>query len=171
MISLALAKDMNFRKKLFVSWVGLRGAAPIVFATYPLLANIEYAHTIFHLVFFISLSSVLLQGTTLPYFAKWLHVSVPQKIRRSFPLDLELNHNEKSELVEMDIPDNSPAAGKPVVDLQLPPTAFIVLIQRSGKYFTAQGDTILEPNDHVVLMADSKEAVAQIYESFGVLDD
>lgn len=171
MISLAFAKDMNFRKKLFVSWVGLRGAAPIVFATYPLLANIEYAHTIFHLVFFISLSSVLLQGTTLPYFAKWLHVSVPQKIRRSFPLDLELNHNEKSELVEMDIPDNSPAAGKPVVDLRLPPTAFIVLIQRSGKYFTAQGDTILEPNDHVVLMADSKEAVAQIYESFGVLDD
>lgn len=77
---------MNFRKKLFISWVGLRGAAPIVFATYPLLAGVEYAHTIIHLVFFISASSVLLQGTTLPYVAKWLHVSVPEKLKIKFPL-------------------------------------------------------------------------------------
>src|SRR5687768_1471755 len=100
-IALFYAKDMNFRKKLFISWVGLRGAAPIVFATYPLLANIEYAHMIFHLVFFISVSSVLLQGTTLPFVAKWLHVNVPEKIKRSFPLDIELKEDLKSELIEM----------------------------------------------------------------------
>lgn len=171
LISLAFAKDMNFRKKLFISWVGLRGAAPIVFATYPLLANIEYAHTIFHLVFFISLSSVLLQGTALPYIATWLHVRVPQKIKRSFPLDIELNHSLKSELVEMDLPEQSPAVGKQVVDLELPRSAFIVLIHRAGKYFTAQGDTVLEPGDHLLLMADSKDAVSKIYQSFGVVDD
>src|SRR5688500_133480 len=123
--ALAFAKDMNFRRKLFVSWVGLRGAAPIVFATYPLLANIEYSHTIFHLVFFISVSSVLLQGTTLPYIAKWLHVNAPQKVKRTFPLDIEFKEDLRSELVEMDIPENSPAAGKPVVDLSLPETALI----------------------------------------------
>jgi cell volume regulation protein A len=167
-IALFYAKDMNFRKKLFISWVGLRGAAPIVFATYPLLANIEYAHTIFHLVFFISVSSVLLQGTTLPFVAKWLHVNVPEKIKRSFPLDIELKEDLKSELIEMDIPDDSPAVGKPVVDLNLPKSAFIVLIHRTGKYFTAGGDTILERGDHLLLMADSKETVRRIYNSFGV---
>ncbi|MGC1242945.1 MAG: potassium/proton antiporter [Chryseosolibacter sp.] len=170
-VALAFAKDMNFRKKLFISWVGLRGAAPIVFATYPLLANIEYATTIFHLVFFISVSSVLLQGTTLPFVAKWLHVNVPQKIKRNFPLDIELKDDLKSELVEMDIPEDSPAAGRPVVDLNLPKSAFIVLIHRTGKYFTAGGDTILEAGDHLLLMADSKETVAMIYQSFGVRED
>ena len=170
-VSLAFAKDMNFRKKLFISWVGLRGAAPIVFATYPLLADIEYAHTIFHLVFFISVSSVLLQGTTLPYVAKWLHVSVPWKIKRSFPLDIELKDDLKSELVEMDIPEDSPAAGRPVVDLNLPKSAIIVLIHRAGKYFTAGGDTVLQTGDHLLLMADSKDTVRKIYQSFGVKPD
>lgn len=170
-VSLAFAKDMNFRKKLFISWVGLRGAAPIVFATYPLLAEIEYAHTIFHLVFFISVSSVLLQGTTLPYVANWLHVSVPSKIKRIFPLDIELKDEFKSELVEMDIPEDSPAVGKPVVDLNLPKSAFIVLIHRAGKYFTARGDTVLETGDHLLLMADSKDTVKRIYQSFGAKPD
>lgn len=169
--SLAFAKDLNFRKKIFISWVGLRGAAPIVFATYPLLANVEYSYTIFHLVFFISVSSVLLQGTTLPYVARWLRVSVPWRIKRSFPLDIELKEDLKSELVEMDIPEDSPAAGKAVVDLNLPKSAIIVLIHRAGKYFTAGGETILEIGDHLLLMADSKDTVTRIYQSFGVKDD
>ncbi|HEY9487154.1 MAG TPA: potassium/proton antiporter [Chryseosolibacter sp.] len=170
-VSLAFSKDMNFRKKLFISWVGLRGAAPIVFATYPLLADVEYAYTIFHLVFFISVSSVLFQGTTLPYVAKWLHVSVPWKIKRSFPLDIELKEDLKSELIEMDIPEDSPAVGKAVVELNLPKSSFIVLIHRTGKYLTAGGDTILETGDHLLLMADSKETVTRIYQSFGVKED
>ena len=171
MISLSFAHDLNFRKKLFISWVGLRGAAPIVFATYPLLANIEYSHTIFHLVFFISGSSVLLQGTTLPYIAKWLHVLVPQKIKRSFPLDIELRDDFKSELVEITIPENSPTAGKAVVDLNLPKTAFIVLIHRKGKYFTAGGETSLEAGDHLLIMADSKQTVLKIGQTFGIKDE
>lgn len=67
-----------FRNKLFISWVGLRGAVPIVFATYPLLAGAEKAHMIFNIVFFISLTSVLIQGTTLPFFAKWLKVTLTE---------------------------------------------------------------------------------------------
>lgn len=170
-ISLIRARDMNFRKKLLVSWVGLRGAAPIVFATYPLLANVDYAHTIFHLVFFIAVSSVIIQGTSLPYVARLLHLSVPDKLRRSFPLDIELKEDVKSELVEIDIPDDSPAAGKPVVEINLPTSVFIVLIHRQGKYLTASGDTILEVGDHLLLMADSKETVQMIYQVFGVREE
>lgn len=65
------------RSKLFIAWVGLRGAVPIVFATYPLIAGAEKANMIFNIVFFISLTSVLIQGTTLPYMAKMLHLTSP----------------------------------------------------------------------------------------------
>ena len=167
-VSLSFARDYNFRKKLFISWVGLRGAAPIVFATYPLLAGIKYADTIFHLVFFISATSVLLQGTTLSVVAKWLHVSVPEKVRRKFPLDVEIKDGFSSELVELDISAASPAVGKAVVDLDLPSAALIVLIHREGKYLTANGETIIEPNDHLLIMADNKVTVEKVYQSFGV---
>ena len=65
---------MRMRRRIFISWVGLRGAVPIVFATYPLLAGIEKANMIFNIVFFISVTSVLIQGTTISKFAKWMHV-------------------------------------------------------------------------------------------------
>jgi cell volume regulation protein A len=155
-VSLSRAQDMNWRKKLFVSWVGLRGAAPIVFATYPLLAGVSYAGMIFNLVFFISGISVLLQGTTLPIMAKWLHVSVPEKLRRKFPLDIELKDDLKSELIEVDIPEGAGAVGKSLVELALPKTAMIVLIHREGKYLTPNGDTRLQSRDHLLIMSDSK---------------
>ncbi|HZO72841.1 MAG TPA: potassium/proton antiporter [Ktedonobacteraceae bacterium] len=69
-----LFTKMSVREKLFVSWVGLRGAVPIVLATFPLLAGLPKATTLFDLVFFVVLASVLLQGTSVPYVAKWLKV-------------------------------------------------------------------------------------------------
>jgi len=171
MLALSFFKQLSLRKKIFISWVGLRGAVPIVLATYPLLAGIESANTIFNLVFFISVSSVLLQGTTLPIVAKWLHVRVPEKIKRKFPLDIELKDNFKSELVELDIPENSPSVGKAVVQLGLPKKAQIVMIHRDELYIIANGDTEIQANDHLLIMADSKETIASVYECFGVTQD
>jgi len=170
-ISLSRATDMNVRKKLFVSWVGLRGAAPIVFATYPLIAGVHYASTIFNLVFFISVTSVVLQGSTLALMARWLHVAVPEKLRRKFPLDLELKDNSKSFVIEADIPAASPAVGKRVVQLNLPTSSFIVMIHRSGKYVTPNGDTVIETDDHLLLLAENKEAKDVIYSRFGIDPD
>ncbi|MDZ4715391.1 MAG: potassium/proton antiporter [Cytophagales bacterium] len=170
-ISLAFATDMNLRKKVFVSWVGLRGAAPIVFATYPLLAGVAYADTIFNLVFFISVSSVVLQATTLPIMARWLHVSVPEKVRRKFPLDIELKDSSKSELIELDIEEHSPAIGKAIVQLRLPQTSLVVLIHRNETYLSATGETIIERGDHLLVMANNKETVSRVLASFGVKAD
>jgi len=167
-LSLSFAKGLNFRKKLFISWVGLRGAAPIVFATYPMLAGVHYADTIFNLVFFISVSSVVLQGSMLPIVARWLHVSVPGSIKRNFPLDIELKEDIKSELVELDIPHNSPIAGKAVVQIGMPKGALIVLIHRNQKYISANGDTVIEANDHLLVMADNKSVINELYKSFGL---
>jgi len=167
-LSLSFAKGLNFRKKLFISWVGLRGAAPIVFATYPMLAGVHYADTIFNLVFFISVSSVVLQGSMLPIVAQWLHVSVPGSIKRNFPLDIELKEDIKSELVELDIPHNSPIAGKAVVQIGMPKGVLIVLIHRNQKYISANGDTVIEANDHLLVMADNKSVINELYKSFGL---
>src|SRR5690606_6081283 len=76
-------------EKLYISWVGLRGAVPIVFATYPLLAGVENSNMIFHVVFFIVLSSVAIQATTLPHVARLLHLSVREKIKKRPLLDIE----------------------------------------------------------------------------------
>jgi cell volume regulation protein A len=136
----------------------LRGAAPIVFATYPMLAGVHYAGMIFNLVFFISAISVLLQGTTLPLMARLLHVSVPEKLKRKFPLDIELKEDLKSTLVEVDVPVTSPAVGKAVVDLRLPKNAMIVMIHRKDKYLTATGETTIEAADHLLILTDKTSA-------------
>jgi cell volume regulation protein A len=133
-----------------------------------MLAGVLVAKDIFNLVFFISVSSVLLQGTTLPRIAKWLHVGVPEKIKRKFPLDIESKEDFKSELIELDIPPTSTAIGKAVMNLDLPKKALIVLIHRDGKYITASGDTEIMARDHLLVMAENKDTVAQVFEAFNV---
>lgn len=166
-LSLAFSSDLNIRKKLFISWVGLRGAAPIVFATYPLLAGIPYANTIFNLVFFISVSSVLIQGTTLPYAARLLHLTVPEKVKRKFPIDLELSDDHGTELFEVNVPSDSPAVGKPIVQLGLPGSALIVLIHRDGRYLTPKGETPVQDNDHLLIVVDKPGAIDEVNRVLG----
>ncbi|HEX7903715.1 MAG TPA: potassium/proton antiporter [Chitinophagaceae bacterium] len=166
-ISLSFFK-MKIRDKLFISWVGLRGAVPIVFATYPLIAGVGKADMIFNLVFFISTSSVLLQGTTLPMVAKWLKVTVPRKAKKITPLDMELNDTMQSEFVEIILPGNSIAIGKAIVKLKLPKPVLIVLLVREGKYIQPNGSTILEEGDKLLLLANNKEILNEVYSILGV---
>lgn len=163
-VSLAFFK-IRFRDKLFISWVGLRGAVPIVFATYPLLAGLPQANLIFHVVFFITLTSVLLQGTTLTALSKWLGISVPEKIRKPSPLEMELIDNFKSELFEVDIPPGNLTVGKSIVDLKFPKSAVIVMINRNDKFIRPGGSTVLEAGDKLLVMADDKSSVNKVYES------
>ncbi len=166
-IALAFFK-MKLRERLFISWVGLRGAVPIVFATYPLIAGVTKADTIFHLVFFISASSVLLQGSTLPLVAKWLKVIVPKKAKKMTSLDMELYDSIQSEFVEIILPGDSIAVGKPIVKIKLPKPTMIVLLVRDGKYIQPNGSTVLEEGDKLLVLANNKEILGEIYKSLGV---
>jgi cell volume regulation protein A len=166
-ISLSFFK-MRIRDKLFISWVGLRGAVPIVFATYPMIAGIGKADMIFNLVFFISASSVLLQGTMLHLVADWLRVTVPVKAKRVTALDHELFDTVQSEFVEIILPGNSSAVGKAIVKLKLPKPTLIVLIVRDGKYIQPNGSTILEEGDKLLVLATNKEILNEIYSMLGV---
>jgi cell volume regulation protein A len=165
---------LPFRLKLktitFISWVGLRGAVPIVFATFPLLAGIQKSQMIFNLVFFISLTSVLFQGTTLKYVAKWLRVSVPEKAKQKTPPDIELSDTMKSELTEIEIEEKSPAAGKRILDIGFPRAALIALIKRKGRFITPNGSTVIEPNDTLVIIAENTESLRLVHECLDVIE-
>ena len=75
--ALTFAK-IDIKSKLTVSWVGLRGAVPIILATFPFIAHLPSAHTIFNSVFFIVFISIIIQASFTPWIAKWLKVSHPR---------------------------------------------------------------------------------------------
>ena len=163
-ISLMFFK-MKLRRRLYISWVGLRGAVPIVFATYPLLAGIDKADMIFNIVFFVSLTSVLVQGTTLSLVAKWLHVSLPGKVKPRSPVDTFLNEGAKSFLREIIIPEDNHTIGKRIVDLEFPRKAIIAMISRNDKFITPIGSTEIEPNDMLIVLTEDQRTLVEVYES------
>jgi cell volume regulation protein A len=155
-ISLSFFKYSN-RKKAFISWVGLRGAVPIVFATFPLIAGIEKSNLIFNIVFFIVLTSVALQATTLAKVAGWLHLAVPEGLKRKSLLDIELSDDFKNALVEVNLPDGSRIDGKKILELDFPKTSLIVLVNRNSKYITPNGATELKSGDKLMIMINSDD--------------
>jgi len=152
----------RIRSKLFISWVGLRGAVPIVFATYPLLAGVGKSNMIFNIVFFISLTSVIVQGTTLPIVAKWLRVALPQKIKPRSTEDLLLSEEIKSEFIELRLSGKSPAIGKRIIDMNLPKSTIIAMIRRGDKFLTPNGYTIFEIHDDLFILSENRESLMQI---------
>lgn len=166
-ISLAPFKVQN-RTKLFLSWVGLRGAVPIVFATYPLLAGAEKAHMIFNIVFFVSITSVIIQGTSLPVVAKWLKLTLPEELKKRTSTDMVLTDGIKSLLTELVIPDNSLVAGKQIVQLGLPKTTLISFILRGESYIIPDGSTILEKNDKLFILSENKDALNSVFECLNI---
>jgi cell volume regulation protein A len=158
----------NTRSKLFLSWVGLRGGVPIVFATYPLLEGIPKADLIFNLVFFISVTSVLLQGTTLSFVARLLKVSVPAKAKRRIGMDFETTDHIKTELQELVLTPGAAAAGKRIVDLSVPATVNILAIHRQGVYIAPNGSTRLMADDIISVLAEDKLSMQQLKAALGI---
>jgi cell volume regulation protein A len=152
------------RTKFFISWVGLRGAVPIVFATFPLMAGLEKAEMIFNIVFFISLTSVLLQGTTIPVVAKWLHVSLPARVKHVTAADILLSEPMNSELAEFTIAPESVVAGMKIIDLGFPQNARIALIKRDKAYVIPDGMTIIHPGDKLIVIAGNKIVLEAVTE-------
>ncbi|HOW72740.1 MAG TPA: potassium/proton antiporter [Phycisphaerae bacterium] len=143
------------REKLLTSWVGLRGSVPIVLATFPMMAGLSRADTIFNLVFFVVITSVLLQGKSLPLVARWLRLDRPLQRRPRTPLELErTEENARATMADVIVGPDSGAAGKRIIELGLPRGALIVLVNRDGEYFVPNGGTVLQPNDVAVVLGD-----------------
>lgn len=159
---------MRTAKRSYLSWVGLRGAVPIVFATYPLIAGIEKAGMIFNIVFFISLTSVLIQGTTLTWVAKWLGVALPEKVKPMAPTEAFLTEHPRTAMREITIGPLEPVVGKKIVQLDFPRKAIIAMIRRGDKYITPNGATKIEADDVLIVLSDNEAGLAQVNASLGI---
>lgn len=138
---------LPLREKGFISWVGLRGAVPVILATYPRLAGLEKSELIFNVVFFVVLTSVLFQGTTIPYVARWLGVDTRKPFKRGYPIEYIPEEGWPGTLKEIQITEKSWAAGKAIFELSLPPEYLVVLIARGNEFIVPNGSIVLQPGD------------------------
>ena len=162
-----LPSVLNWKEKTFISWVGLRGALPIILATFPLLAQLEQANLIFNIVFFVALTSVLLQGTSLSRVAKWLDVDTPVIPKRVYPIEYVPMGGLKSELKELPIPIDSSMNGKAIFELGLPDDFLVILIARDNDFMLPSGGTVLQGNDTLLVLSD-KESYDKVIERFNL---
>jgi cell volume regulation protein A len=143
---------LPWRERALVSWVGLRGAAPIILATFPLMEDASDAHLIFDTVFFIVITSVLIQGTTIRLVARWLGVTEPLPARAPWPVEAAAPELHDAALEELAVASESPAAGRPLVDLGLPTGTIVVLVERGGTFTVPTGATVLRGGDRLLVL-------------------
>lgn len=151
--------DFSLRERLLVSWVGLRGAVPIVLATFPLMAGVARAEMIFNLVFFVVLASVLLQGGSLPAVTRWFKLDKRAGHRPPPPLEFDRTApGLRADLTEVAVSGKSAERGKHLRDLALPHGVLVTLLRRKEEYLVPDGTTVLEEGD-VLLILGAKDAV------------
>lgn len=156
MVALAVSR-FDLRERAMISWVGLRGAVPIILATFPLVAGVEGAQTIFDVVFFAVLISVLVQGTTIAPVARLLGVHAPVDRQLPPPFEPVDAGQGGAQLLEVVVTDSAPAVGVALVDLRLPTGSLVVLIRRSGEYVVPEGGTRLVAGDTVMVLAEADQ--------------
>jgi cell volume regulation protein A len=146
---------MKKNEKVLISWVGLRGAAPIVLATFPLLYGVPGGQVFFNMVFFMVIASSLLHGTSIPFVARALGLSAPLPPKSRFNMEIEPREDDETELIEMTIRADSPAIDKQVVSLGLPDGTLIILIAKGKDQFSPCGSTVLEEGDVLLVLTSS----------------
>ena len=144
----------SLKEKTLISWVGLRGAVPIILGTFPILAGVPQAEMIFNVVFFIVVTSVLLQGTSLPIVARWLGLESPLPSTPEYSLPLESLDSIRTGLTEITISATSAAAGKQIVDLALPKQVVVMMVGRNEHAFIPTGRSVLQAHDKLLVFAD-----------------
>lgn len=151
---------LGMKEKVFISWAGLRGAVPIVLATYPAAAGIAVGDEVFDLVFFAVLLSVAVQGSTLGALARWLKLTVPARPRPLFNLELVTMAASDLDMIVIDLPGPQGIPGPAIAALHLPAGAVIALITREGGLIVPKGSTRLQGWDQVTVLAHAQEEEA-----------
>lgn len=157
---------LNLREKFFISWVGLRGATPIILATLTLTTPLELPQSIFDIVFFVVLFSVILQGSTISQAARWLGlIAPPPPPDEAAPAETRQPSHLDEFLLQLEVSPQSEVVGRQLVALELPENTLLVLIKRGETLVIPRGSTIIQPNDEVLLMVqgDQREQVQAMF--------
>jgi len=162
-------KKLSFKARIFTSWVGLRGAVPIIFATYPWVNDVPQAKMIFNIVFFITILSLMLQGTSVPLVAKWLKLSsvTPAKPKLK-EFDVEFSDEIKSATCEIKVNQEMLKQGNNLMNINLPEHTLVVMVKRHDRYFIPRGNTHLEEGDSLLVITDNEEAMRETYRQLGI---
>lgn len=157
-------KGIAKRSRIFISWVGLRGAAPIIFATYPMVAGVPGASFIFNMVFFITLTSLIIQGTTITKVADWLRLSmVKDDGPENFGVDIpeELNTILQQQVVKDEAY---------LKDYPLPEGTLVMIVERRNKYIVPNGQLFLKKGDKLLLISARHDETEESQKTHSVLD-
>ena len=153
---LPFGKRITLKSRLFVSWVGLRGAVPIIFATYPVVANVPGAHVIFNIVFFITIVSLVIQGTTVSWVARLLGLSTPlEKTGNDF--GVELPEEIDSNLHDMTITQEMLEQADTLKDMNLPKGTLVMIVKRGDEYLIPNGTLKLHAGDKLLLISENSK--------------
>nr|WP_083855308.1 potassium/proton antiporter [Thermaerobacter subterraneus] len=149
--------DFDWRERLFLGWAGLRGAVPIVLATVPLAAGLEDSWYLFHVVFFVVLASVAVQGTTLAPLARWLGLAAPGAGPAEPRLELAPVGRPAVGLIHVQVSEHASAAGRSLSQVNLPGGATVTMLVRDGRVIPPRGRTVLHPGDHLYVLVQERD--------------
>ena len=170
-LCLAPFRKVGYKDKLYVSWVGLRGAVPIIFAILPLAAGVPGSRLIFNIVFVLTLVSLLMQGTTLPIVARMFGLAEKPKRYRPFQdFDVDFSEEIKSVMTEILITEETLNYGKNLLELPFPDNTLAVMVKRGENFFVPTGQTELYPNDILLVISDDEKALKETYKNIGISD-
>jgi cell volume regulation protein A len=154
-----LRADFDLRERLMLGWAGLRGATPIVFATFPVTAELEQGHLIFNVAFFVVLISTVIQGTTIEPVARVLGVTSSEAAIPVPLVEPVLLSRLGAEVVQFPVRDGYAVVGHPVRELGLPREALLNVIVRGERAIPPRGSTIIQQNDQLHLIVRQEVAV------------
>lgn len=157
-LCLVFFPSISMRGRWFLSWVGLRGAVPIIFATYPLMSQVEGAETLFNIVFFITLLSLLIQGSTMPAVARLLKLDEEAKNEVSL-FGVEIPQHTGTKMVEREVTQEMLSSGRRLMEIDLREEELVILVRRGDNYMVPKGKLVLEVGD-VLLIVFEQQAQA-----------
>lgn len=146
----------NIKEKFFLSWAGLRGAVPIVLATFPMIAGLENSQLIFNIVFFVVFTSALIQGSTITLMAEKLGLTGPPQITSPHSLELVSIGKANAEIVEYIVDEDNELIGKTLAEIDFPERVLISAIIRGERLVTPQGDTEIQSGDILYILSSKK---------------
>ena len=170
-VSLSPFRSYTFRDRLLVSWVGLRGAVPIIFAILCRASDVPHSDVMFNIVFLCTLVSLVVQGTTLPLASRWLGVSETPKAKRQGPsqdFDIDFPEEIKSAITEATVTEKMLTIGTRMMDFRLPEKTLVIMVKRGDNYFVPTGKTLLHVGDRLMLLSDNQAELECALEAFGI---
>lgn len=150
-------RNISNKARLFVSWVGLRGAVPIIFATYPVIAGIEGSQQLFNIVFFITLLSLVVQGMSISSFARWLHLDLPEE-KEGNEFGVELPDEIDTKLEDMTLTTEMLAGGNRLKDMNIPKGSLVMLVKRGNEFIIPNGQVELHAGDKLLFISENKDS-------------